>query len=424
MNSHLARQRGVTTLVAVAVLFFVVAMLAAYANRNLIIEQRVAYNYSQLGRAAEGAEQAQARMLSWLNSDHLNERCEADAAGPNTLRERLLRLDANGRIDVPEAAKATPAHESPWTVICDRLPAEGWRCQCPGNLQPQANLTAVAGQESVLLRMRPLPDGVGRISVSAAACTQSSGACMRETDDDGGERISRLHMLALLSALKMPPQIPLVVRGDLDLGSGMAVVNANPDTAGLSLHAGGTVRGQSARVVGPAGSPASSSMLDADAELAALPNSEFFRQFFGISPTDYQRQPALRQLNCEGEACTAALRTMVGAGAQLVAHAGDVTLRDAGSLGSAARPLVLLVGGALTVEGEFDFHGLVFVTGGMQWRNSSPRPARIQGALLVGGSLAGEQNTAVIYDAARLQNLQQRAGSFMALPGSQWSKSW
>ena len=423
MKAAADTERGVTTLVTVAVLFFVVAMVAAFANRNLIIEQRIAYNYSQLSRAAEGAEQAQARLLSWLNSDRLNEACEVDAAGPDTLRERLLRFDANGRIDVPGAAKAVPAQNSPWTLLCDRRHTQAWRCQCPSNLRPQADASALAGQESVLLRMRPLADGIGRISVAAAACTQSSSACLREPDDEG-ERVARLHMLTLLSALKMPPTTPLVVRGNLDLGTGMAVVNGDPESGGLGLQAGGTVNGQRAKVAGPSGSPAASSLIEADAELAALAPAPFFRQFFGVDASDYQRQAALRQLVCDSDACTATLQRWVAAGAQLVATSGDLALNDAGALGSSVRPLVLLVGGDLRITGALDFKGLLFVAGTLQWRNASASPSRIQGALLVSGDLAGERNTAVIYDAPVLKNLQQRAGSFMTVPGSQWSKSW
>ncbi len=416
-------KRGVTTLVTVAVLFFIVAMVAAYANRNLIIEQRVAYNYSQLSRASEGAEQAQARMLAWLNSDHLNEACELDASGPNSLRERLLRFDANGRVDVPDEAKATPASRSPWTIICDRRPDEAWRCQCPANLRPQAHSAALGGQESLLLRMRPLADGAGRIGVSAAACALPSGACLNEPEEES-ERVARLHMLSLLSALKMPPPSSLIVRGEVDLGAGMVVVNSDANGAGISAQAGGAVRGNRSGLAGPAGSPSAGSFVQNDAELASLASTEFFRQFFGLSPADYQRQPALRPLVCEATGCTAELRSLVGAGAQLVAYAGDLSLSDARVLGSEARPLVLLVGGNLRIEGALDFKGLVFVAGSAQWSNLSAEVSRIQGALLVAGNLQGSANTAVLYDASLLRRLQQRAGSFMTVPGSQWSKSW
>jgi Tfp pilus assembly protein PilX len=49
-------QRGVATLIVVLVLFFVVSLVAAYTNRNLIFEQRTASNQYRSTQALEAAE--------------------------------------------------------------------------------------------------------------------------------------------------------------------------------------------------------------------------------------------------------------------------------------------------------------------------------------------------------------------------------
>ena len=62
------------------------ALVAAYANRNLIVEQRVAQIYQALGYTTEANHQAMHRMISLLNSGNIDASCRPDAAGPGTLR--------------------------------------------------------------------------------------------------------------------------------------------------------------------------------------------------------------------------------------------------------------------------------------------------------------------------------------------------
>ena len=48
--------RGVAALTVVMVLFFIMALVAAYTNRNLVFEQRISANSYRLARAADAAE--------------------------------------------------------------------------------------------------------------------------------------------------------------------------------------------------------------------------------------------------------------------------------------------------------------------------------------------------------------------------------
>ena len=50
------QQRGAATLVVVMVLFLIMALLAAYANRSLVFEQRIANGYYRASLAQEMAE--------------------------------------------------------------------------------------------------------------------------------------------------------------------------------------------------------------------------------------------------------------------------------------------------------------------------------------------------------------------------------
>ena len=48
-----AQERGAATLVVVMVLFLIMALLAAYANRGLLFEQRIAGSYARGALAQE-----------------------------------------------------------------------------------------------------------------------------------------------------------------------------------------------------------------------------------------------------------------------------------------------------------------------------------------------------------------------------------
>ena len=58
-------QRGAATLVIVMVLFLVMAMMAAFANRNLMFEQRIASNYYRAGLSHEVAEAGAVAVVAW-----------------------------------------------------------------------------------------------------------------------------------------------------------------------------------------------------------------------------------------------------------------------------------------------------------------------------------------------------------------------
>ena len=80
--------RGVATLTLVMVLFFILAMVAAYANRNLIFEQRVSINNLRTTAAASAAEGGIDWAIAMLNGGRIDASCEPDAASATTFRSR------------------------------------------------------------------------------------------------------------------------------------------------------------------------------------------------------------------------------------------------------------------------------------------------------------------------------------------------
>jgi len=420
------QQRGAATLMTVMVLFFVMALVAAYANRNLIVEQRVAQTFQSLGAANEAGNHAAERMLSLLNADNVNEACEPDADGPNTLRQRALRFAADGRIDVPTAAKGVPnPWDGPYTIYCDRIRAQAWVCQCPVSLKPVAQEDDTQVRESAVMRIRTLSgkEGISRVGLAISACGGPSKGCL-DVRQSAFAMVDSVRQFGLVRALKMPPVSPLVARGDVDLGTGMLVVHNEPSHGGIALQSGGAVAGNLSNVQGPAGAPATSSLLVSDATLAPLSDDECFRRFFGLRLLDYVAQPAMRRLQCPND-CAKQLELLSKGGAHLIWHDGDLTLSGDVTIGNAAAPVVLIVKGNLLISGALQFHGLIFSAGNLVWSNASMNPSVVHGAVLVAGTVQGESGTSAVFSGAVLDILKLQGGSFVPLPGgTTWGKKW
>lgn len=421
------RQRGVATLVTVMVLFFVMALVAAYANRNLIVEQRVAQSYQALGIATEVNHQAVARLLSLLNSGRVNDQCQVDPAGSGSLRDRLLVFKANGIIDVPAVTKGTGL-TAPFVISCDRVRPGGlWQCQCPADFKPKLVADDGTARESFIARVRPFTGttDIGRVGISVSACAASSEACdLTRKKKSDAPASWRVQSLLLLRSLKMPPTSPLVASGRIDLGTGMVAVLNEPGFGNTAVQAGQEVVGNRSAISGPAGSAPSLSVVANDANLAIADDDHFFRLFFGMKMADYIAQPAMRQLKCEN-GCATVLKDMVAAGAQVIWHDGDLTLGDNEEIGSVTKPFVLLVRGQLIINSPLHLRGVVFSSGNLSWTNVSANPSVVQGAVLVGGNVQADKGATALFDGAVINALKVQAGSFIQLPGAgHWEELW
>lgn len=418
--------RGATTLVTVMVLFFVMALVAAYANRNLIVEQRIAQSYQQVGYATEANQQGVARVLSLLNSGKIDEQCVPDADGPNTLRQRLLVIGSEGGIDGLPGTKTFPAANAPFVMACDRTRPGDWQCQCPSDLSPDLVADEGKATESFLLRLRLYPNAAdrGRLGLSVLACAAASKDCAASQATGDLTSTWRVQSLLLLRALKMPPTSPLIAAGDVDLGTGMTVVLNDAAHGNVALQAGGAVSGTQAGVRGPAGSPASKAILAGATSLVTPSSDQFFRLFFGMGIDDYVVQPAMRRLECE-DGCTDALKRLVDSGIQMVWHDGDLTLDENVAVGTREQPVVLVVRGALTIAGPLRFTGIALSTGNLRWTNASADPSIVQGAMLVAGNVQADAGATALFDGTVINALKVQAGSFIPLPGgSLWEVRW
>jgi Tfp pilus assembly protein PilX len=175
---HQLRQRGAATLIVVMVLFLVMALLAAYANRSLMFEQRISGSYYRASMAQEMAEGGVEWTVAMLNGTGINNNCQAVAAGGTRFVNQYLNVSAADRATTSQIT-AVPA---PLAVDCSST-GTGLVCRCPA---PNARTT----QPSTALNGALIPSfGIalgtdtdvhyGSFLVDSYGCTDSSHAARR-----------------------------------------------------------------------------------------------------------------------------------------------------------------------------------------------------------------------------------------------------
>ena len=79
-------------------LFFILAMVTAYAGRNLIFEQRTSVNNQRAAQAFEAAESGLDMAIGLLSGGRVDAQCTStNDVAQNTFRQRHLTQNDDGR---------------------------------------------------------------------------------------------------------------------------------------------------------------------------------------------------------------------------------------------------------------------------------------------------------------------------------------
>ncbi|WP_077036053.1 PilX N-terminal domain-containing pilus assembly protein [Pelomonas sp. KK5] len=418
-----AGQRGAATLVVVMILFFIMAMMAAYANRNLVFEQRIASNYYRGGVAAEAADAGAEWTLAMLNADNVDANCASGTGGTSTFRERFLTINTSSRVVTPVGA-GVPA------AACARKNERGWgwKCSCPDappatapvldastQMQPSFQITLTAGTSTTggvfginstgCTDTNPAACGIGGPTIGTAAQNQV-----------GAANISL--KAALISALKAPPSAPLTVAQTVSDGGGhLGLHNTDISGSGLLLLSGGNVPSGTLltdRLDTLPGTPPQLALITGDARLAAVAGNPdtMFGLFFGMPRSTYQTQPAIRSATADQVA------GLISSGSRLIWSGSALTLATAGTIGSADKPVVIVVDGSVTISASVTIYGVVYARDDVI---ADAPQIIVNGAVISGGTLrftgtAGLMD--IYYQAAIINLINNTMGSFVRVPGS------
>ncbi len=417
---HLRQQRGAATLAVSLLLLMAMLLSATYANRALLFEQRSSANQQRATQAFEAAEAGIDWAIAQLNAPRpVDEHCEplTDASG-SSFRERYLSVDTDSGLHAPRLWKLG-AQELALQPGCVRS-GHGWSCACPSNGWP--GLMVATGDDlapqpafSVQFSAEPRP---GLVRLIATGCSNAAGAC-RPGVAGRADAVVRLQvLLGLLPGASVLPQAALTVRDTVDAAGALGVHNTDTASGGLTVRAGGSLIGTALRLSTAAGGAAEASAATHDMALAALAPERLFASHFGLDRTRWARHPAAQAVDCT-LACGAAIAAAINAAGsnRMVSITGDATLDGPLTLGSAERPVILVVSGTATLRGDVTLHGVLYA-GDIRWDGPTGAPAGVHGAVISASDYRGNGAPRLQRDAAVLRALQLHTGSFARVPGS------
>jgi Tfp pilus assembly protein PilX len=413
-------QRGAATLVIVMMMFLIMALLAAYANRSLLFEQRMANSYYRAGLSQDVAEAAIEWSVAMLNGGATDQQCLPVEEDGLRFADRYLRITAEDRGIKQNAGVA----QGGIVADCSRT-ATGWTCRCPnlGTRVAPAATTDTVLMPSFGIGIRPMPDRAGTVRIDAYGCTNSvvdscRNAAVNSRDYQGLSRQQAL--LALVAAVRSPPAAPLVVVGNLSsTGTGLGLHNTDARTAGLLYTVGGTASGLvDSRLESVPGTLPSLAQIQEDKTLrppGAVP-ADIFRMFLGATAARYQKHPSLRAVRCNG-ACETALLDAYRAGGRILWVDGALAIGSNVSLGSADDPVVVVATGNVALTGPFRLTGLLAAGDDLEWTNTSGLASLVNGAVLVQGDMRTSGAMDIAYDPRVIDQLRNRVGSYVRVPG-------
>ena len=432
-------QRGLATLVIVAILFFVLSMVAAYTNRNLIFEQRTATNQLRSTQALEAAEAGVEWALAMLNAG----RVDAGACAPtadlasDTFRQRYLTADTGTGLVTVRPVMGSGALARAWPTCVQN--GTDWTCVCPATTS--ATPAAPTGDGvAPAFRMRFVQVAgtarSGTVWLQVNGCTRMESTCLDFPAVGGvasvsaGEGRVRIEVLvALKPVLSSLPLAAVTVRGDLLVNGNLTAANPTRSGSGIAVLAGGSI-GDDANLSlsGPAGTPLdiATLRLASDSALATLTmpapspvtsGDRFFSAVHGAWPLDHRDQPATLRIDCSAVCDADRLRTLAARNPGRVLWAdGDVSLSGTASLGTATAPVALVVTGDLSID---DITVFGYVHGSANTWTLTGNGGTVRGALLASNDLTIPVGAAVsvLRDAEVLDVLRTQHGSFVRVPG-------
>lgn len=424
--------QGVAALTVVMVLFFVMALVAAYTNRNLLFEQRISANGYRATRALEAADAGVEWTLAMLNGGRVNASCTRPApgdpgiAGLTDFRSRYLVPAASetfgeGAFDLPWGQ--VPANRTyPACIIVDGA----LRCVCPAVGEAAANIGAPGDGIGSAFRVtfRLFNDDTARggaIQFITRGCANpgtGNTSCFAQTDNPPGvdSATALITTVGLVRALPVAPKAVLTAGTTVNAPAGLQVANGD-FASGITVHAGISVTPGGASRFESAAGGGNDGRIDSDAALQALSDQgaePWFRSQFVLDRASYQRQPAAVRIDCAAGCNGAAIAAAVLLNPRNPIWAeGDVNLDAAGALGSAADPVMLIVNGNLTVSADVLATGFVHAEQ-ISW--TAPA-ATWDGALVSRTSFAAATAATLRYNKAALDVIRLRYGSFVRVPG-------
>lgn len=437
------RQRGTVTLAVALTLLFGVTLVAFFANRSMIFEQRSSANQFRATKAFEladaGLEWAIARLNDPLTLTAAS--CvPASGVGLVNFRDRYARSTPGVGFNAV-GVTAMPG--------CQLDPASGaLTCGCPAL---GSGAAALANADWPRFRLQFNTLAADSLEILSRGCTSSdpcdpSAVVSANTDANAVARV----------VVKIVPVFPgggpgagLISGSTTVVQGALTVVNTDTRTNGITINTGAFVdlAGNGVSVVSLPGTPAAASILDNDPTLLQLTNADatgelFFQSFLGTKFEDYRSSPLTKVITagasnhadgtCSGDIdCGRAVSYWIDRGVTQFWVEPNVTFNNSnmpstipgGTLGSESKPIVLATPGQLQTTGGITAYGVFYAASASAQDDltlSGGGSSTIFGSLITRGDFAktGNGNITIVPRSALFNGPGRETGLLLPVPGT------
>lgn len=356
------------TMIMSMLILFIVSILIFYTNKGIWLEQRSATNQYLAKQAQSAAEAGLEYTISILNSM---------SGSPN----RTSHLTASN------------SQPGKYTIANDTISGSTGTA-----LAYVVQISPIPGDTSPYERFLLSADGGSDCSTNGILSTCKSRAVTRQ-------------VVRLTPVLLNPPDDSASVYGNFSINGSGTIENSTGIGYPLKTRDPAiTITGGASSISGSltTGNCASNHALCS--AFSAIPNVDaFFASYFGSSTMD------VKSLTTP----VTDTSTLGTSSSGLIWYQGDLSLNQ--SLGTLANPILLIVEGDMSIQGNRDIYGFVYVTGNLTYNGN----VSIQGAVATGGDFninggGGAQNLSKNPDV--LNRLKESASSFNKVLGT-W-KDW
>jgi Tfp pilus assembly protein PilX len=431
------RQRGVAALLVALVLLLGGTIIAFFANRGFIFEQRTSANQYRATKAFELAEAGTEWAIGKLNENlplAAAPSCSTGGAATNaTFRIRYATPTAaggscpstNGCLVANTAAAPGCRVDTAGNVVCD----------CPA--ATAASLGAPAAGEQGRFAVRFNSVAADTVEIVSRGCVNISGdtACDPSSTTVQTDATATVRVLVkIVPALPSGPAAALTTGSAAVTGGNLNVINTHAPSNGITIHSGTTVQtGSGANVYTLPGTPPRASILDNDPTLSSLTlasEEAFFANFFGQTLTNYSTidPDVIRISGCSATDCGQQVMNAINSGMRNPRFFvdGDITFNNgnvgAGTIGSSSNFVTIVSNGNVEMRSNLTGYGVFYAataTATENWDFDGSGTATIYGAFISRGNFdKGSGTLNLIYDPSLWNTAGPPIGRLAKVPGS------
>lgn len=338
---------------------------------------------------------------------------------------------AAGAFGPPPVMACAASHSVPAVPGRATTPATTWQCRCPGAASALAAAT-LSGlpatgtvQAAFAIGWYSVPDGPGRsvTRLESTGCVRPDGDCLRPPQPGEPPTVRRSVDLQRWPLLARSPAAALTAGGSIRLGPQTRIRNADPASGGRLLHAGGVIDRQGATLLGLPGAPVSDLAIQRDLGLAGLEPEAFQSSILGLPAARWREWPQVGRIDCPPaeRACAAQVLSRQSEGLVALAVEGDLLLPPGFELGRPGEPVLLVVRGALHVQGPARIVGLAVADRLLLDGRSGP--VRWEGAAASSGAIEAQGQVLMTREPGTVEALASRPAAVLPRAGS-WRESW